>query len=212
MIYYIYDKLNNAVKIGYARSIVRRLGNYYSHNINPLFLLIVEQGDLDVEKNIHKEYNDLQIVTEWFKCDGRLKEKLVCECSFDFLNMEDYSNYKELNKLTLEKYKLPTSYYECLSEQVKKTMIKNKKIKKKTKLDDLKVKSYSQLDNLFIKKDDAIIPVSEIKEYLTKNNVVSSSGKGIIPVSKVVKHFGAKLKNVRYGKDTKQCVVGLGVI
>lgn len=120
----------------------------------------------------------------------------------------------------LKNTELPYTLCESLTpniENIDELLLKVTKLKagkkeqQKTKLKDLRVKSYGQLDNLFKHEDDNVLEVTEVKQYLQENNIVGVSGKGIIPVSKVVKYFNVDIKNVRFGKDVRRCVIGLAL-
>lgn len=64
-----YARLGNLVKIGTTVNLRNRMSN-----INPEELLITESGSTEVERNRHRQFQDLHVHGEWFRYEGALIE------------------------------------------------------------------------------------------------------------------------------------------
>jgi len=67
VIYFVIDKVNKAVKIGYTKwGAEERISSLQSGNPNELILIGVMSGDVNKETEIHQKFNHLRIRREWF--------------------------------------------------------------------------------------------------------------------------------------------------
>ena len=76
-IYFILNKENNAVKIGRAKDVEKRLKSLQTANCQELTLIktIRVNGNKEareLEKNLHQKYNHLKLSGEWFKMSEEL--------------------------------------------------------------------------------------------------------------------------------------------
>ena len=92
-IYFILNKENNAVKIGRAKDVEKRLKALQTANCNELALIktIRVNGSKEareLERSLHQKYNHLRLSGEWFK---------VSEELFDIGNFESDFSIKKLS-------------------------------------------------------------------------------------------------------------------
>lgn len=136
MLYFI--KSGKYVKIGYAKDVQKRLCQYYTHN--PDYILLDKiQGDLKMEKFLHRILKPYQYRTEWFYNVPEI---------YDIWNdykqiILDYNSIPTI--LSLDEIKVLNSFYDFLNKDENKiTIILNtenlQQIKKKS---DLKWKDFN---------------------------------------------------------------------
>lgn len=75
MIYFISNKTNNVVKIGYTRCDVdKRLYNLQCANSEPLTLITTIDGDIILEKELHERFKAYRKIGEWFTLSNELSD------------------------------------------------------------------------------------------------------------------------------------------
>lgn len=79
MIYFIYDDLSNAVKIGYTEDLEKRLSGLQTGNPRPLRVLMYIDGDLSREAEFHAEYADFRMEGEWFDASEQGMQQRLLE-------------------------------------------------------------------------------------------------------------------------------------
>lgn len=72
-VYFILDKLNNAIKIGYTTNLETRLMSLRSMNINKLELIYAVEGDVKLELSLHERFSKDRIKNEWFNYSDDIK-------------------------------------------------------------------------------------------------------------------------------------------
>ena len=78
MIYFIADLKAELVKIGYSINPDSRLQQLQTGYPDKLYIICVEEGDYNKEKEYHHLYSEYKLYSkEWFKLEGRLKEFLM---------------------------------------------------------------------------------------------------------------------------------------
>jgi hypothetical protein len=76
-IYFIYDKINNAVKVGLTVNIHKRLPEIQTHNASELFCIkLIENCEKHEEAEFHIKFKDYHIHGEWFRLTGELEKYL----------------------------------------------------------------------------------------------------------------------------------------
>jgi len=164
MIYFVYDSVNNAVKIGKSKeeNLYSRLYSLQTGNVTKLDLLGVMTGYTEKESELHLKFDKYRIREEWFEY------------------VDEIANYIETNRI---EYEVKCSYvYNREKEKIKDERKKDKRIVEYLE----KINKYFELDS------KTTLTVSEIKEYLKDKNVIGVGGNGILPVSILIKHFGLK--------------------
>jgi hypothetical protein len=81
-VYFILDKISNAVKIGKANDVLDRLSTLQTGNPNKLILLgyiecISEKYSFLIEKQYHQKFKDLHLNGEWFRYDEKIFQNLL---------------------------------------------------------------------------------------------------------------------------------------
>lgn len=71
-VYFVADRTQNAVKIGYSASPQARLSNLQTSTPSKLELLAVIEGDLQTERHLHKRFADYRLTGEWFSLTPEL--------------------------------------------------------------------------------------------------------------------------------------------
>ena len=101
MIYFIADLRANLVKIGYSINPDNRLKQLQTSYPDKLYIVFVEEGDYDKEKEYHSLYSEYKLYSkEWFKIDGKLKEYLMNNGLENFYHIKLFTdNIHELQQL-----------------------------------------------------------------------------------------------------------------
>lgn len=68
------------IKIGFSENPEKRMRALLSRVRRDIVLLLVLDGDMDVERKFHKRFSSLRIRDEWFKEKGQLAE-FLCQNS-----------------------------------------------------------------------------------------------------------------------------------
>ena len=109
MVYFI--KVNNRVKIGYSNNMDKRINGLKTSNpySNEIELLLLIDGERDIEKKLHKKFSDIRICGEWFLYSSEIKEFIKSNIDRNITislndNTSDINLIKQIrhnNKLTL---------------------------------------------------------------------------------------------------------------
>lgn len=210
MIYFIYDKVNNAVKIGVTVNIYSRLANLQCGNPTKLTVIKTIDGTYKEEEILHYHYRKYRLVGEWFIYSADIESDINHNAfttiydryKHDRKTIKDYITklnpfksgktvYKHNEKIeTNTKYKLQKDYQERLAE---------------TKYQ----KGVAEIDNHFVKKDNAKIMVKELKSYLLANNIKSKYGEKNMPINKLLEHFQVTMKQITWQGKRERFVIGL---
>jgi len=83
-VYFILDRISNAVKIGKANSIEDRIGELQVGNPNPLELIHyikcgTSRHSILLEGQLHSKYEKLHLRGEWFRYDVEVFQELITE-------------------------------------------------------------------------------------------------------------------------------------
>ena len=78
-IYFIFNEHSNAIKIGRAKNVTRRLRSLQTSSPAPLLLLKTIQVEgakaaRATEKSLHQQFSDLRLSGEWFRADAALRD------------------------------------------------------------------------------------------------------------------------------------------
>jgi len=71
-VYFVADRTQGAVKIGYSASPQARLSNLQTSTPSKLELLVAIEGDLQTERQLHKRFANYRLTGEWFRLAGDL--------------------------------------------------------------------------------------------------------------------------------------------
>jgi Meiotically up-regulated gene 113 len=71
---------NGPIKIGISKNPIRRLRALQTPNAKPLTLLGVMEGDLETERDIHRQFRNSRIRGEWFCTSPELLRFIDSEC------------------------------------------------------------------------------------------------------------------------------------
>lgn len=74
MIYFILNRENSHIKIGYSNNPMKRLKALQTGNSFELEILTIIDGDISMEKMLHKKFNNFKIKNEWFTYSEEIKE------------------------------------------------------------------------------------------------------------------------------------------
>ena len=74
-LYLIHDTVQNTLKIGITRNPKNRFRNIQLATSNKLVMLYALKGKAHLEKELHKEFADIRLASEWFKYDERIIER-----------------------------------------------------------------------------------------------------------------------------------------
>ena len=74
-LYLIHDTIQNTLKIGITANPKNRFRNIQLATSNKLVMLYALQGKAHLEKELHKEFAEIRLASEWFKYDERIIER-----------------------------------------------------------------------------------------------------------------------------------------
>ena len=74
-LYLIHDTVQNTLKIGITRNPKNRFRNIQLATSNKLVMLYALKGKAHLEKELHKEFAEIRLASEWFKYDDRIIER-----------------------------------------------------------------------------------------------------------------------------------------
>lgn len=74
-LYLIHDTINNTLKIGITANPKNRFRNIQLATSNKLVMLYALKGKAHLEKELHKEFAELRLASEWFKYDERIIDR-----------------------------------------------------------------------------------------------------------------------------------------
>jgi hypothetical protein len=102
MIYFV--KANDRVKIGYAEDPSSRIPSIQTSSPYKLEVLLIIDGSIEVERELHKRFQKYRITGEWFKYDDRLEAFVVKNMDkdrkfeFGFI-VGDFSEFEQVLRL-----------------------------------------------------------------------------------------------------------------
>lgn len=85
-VYFIGNRENKIVKIGYSRSPKTRLKELQTGCPYKLSIIYLLPGGIKLEKLLHKKYEDYKLNGEWFKLEKQLEK----DCIFNRSNLDVY--------------------------------------------------------------------------------------------------------------------------
>lgn len=102
MIYFI--KANDRVKIGYADDPKSRIQSIQTSSPYKLEVLLIIDGNFEVERELHDRFQAYRITGEWFEYVDELssfvKENYKEDRKFEFgFTLNDYANYEQVLRL-----------------------------------------------------------------------------------------------------------------
>jgi len=65
--YVYFIQANNAIKIGFAKDVRKRMGQLQTSHPDTLILLGMHGGDVTTETSLHTRFSDARIRGEWFQ-------------------------------------------------------------------------------------------------------------------------------------------------
>lgn len=74
-LYLIHDTIQNTLKIGISANPKNRFRNIQLATSNKLVMLYALKGKAHLEKELHKEFAEIRLASEWFKYDERIIER-----------------------------------------------------------------------------------------------------------------------------------------
>lgn len=74
-LYLIHDTIQNTLKIGISANPKNRFRNIQLATSNKLVMLYALKGKAHLEKELHKEFADIRLASEWFEYDERIIER-----------------------------------------------------------------------------------------------------------------------------------------
>ena len=74
-LYLIHDTINNTLKIGITANPKNRFRNIQLATSNKLVMLFALKGKAHLEKELHKEFAEIRLASEWFQYDERIIER-----------------------------------------------------------------------------------------------------------------------------------------
>jgi hypothetical protein len=98
MVYFIINKEDNIVKIGYSANPKRRLSSLINEHKKPLEIYNVIDGDMNVEKYFHNKHKNYHVKGEWFNADLLILNDYDICYDEDLIN-ESEKKVKEIKKL-----------------------------------------------------------------------------------------------------------------
>lgn len=170
MIYYIYNYTEDAVKIGYAKSMRNvwlRYEGLQTGSATTLILLKIEEGDQKDEYQKHQQFANLWIRGEWFRYEGKLVTYIESDIKIDRQNLDKLTD-DYIAKYHAKKYNrnLKMSYMKVkyCSDSVFENMKKEKK--KQSEINEQRQKDimYFVYENVE-KHDDNETIKNKIKHY-----------------------------------------------
>ena len=83
MIYFIQPENESVVKIGYAKNIRNRLAQLQVSNYQKLKVLLLINGDIRLESNLHYMFMDDKLKGEWYFLSDNIKNYIENNMDFD---------------------------------------------------------------------------------------------------------------------------------
>lgn len=74
-LYLIHDTVQNTLKIGITANPKNRFRNIQLATSNKLVMLYALEGKAHLEKELHREFAEIRLASEWFKYDERIVER-----------------------------------------------------------------------------------------------------------------------------------------
>lgn len=74
-LYLIHDTIQNTLKIGITANPKNRFRNLQLATSNKLVMLYALKGKAHLEKELHKEFAEIRLASEWFEYDERIIER-----------------------------------------------------------------------------------------------------------------------------------------
>lgn len=74
-LYLIHDTVQNTLKIGITANPKNRFRNLQLATSNKLVMLYALEGKAHLEKELHQEFAEIRLASEWFKYDERIVER-----------------------------------------------------------------------------------------------------------------------------------------
>lgn len=114
MIYIIYSRQLDAIKVGYSKHPEKRLSDLQVSNSTDLEIIHIEKGDIPKEKFIHSKLLKHKIRGEWFKFNKECRNELsVYLDEYIDIDMKGFLLSKTF-LLTLEKWNLTISHLQMV--------------------------------------------------------------------------------------------------
>lgn len=74
-LYLIHDTVQNTLKIGISANPKNRFRNIQLATSNKLVMLYALKGKAHLERELHNEFAEIRLASEWFKYDERIIER-----------------------------------------------------------------------------------------------------------------------------------------
>lgn len=87
MVYFILNKEVNHIKIGYSKNPKQRLKSLQTSSSCKLEMIHTIEGDISIEKFLHKQFKKIHIYNEWFHYDNSIIDFI------NFLKLNETKNY-----------------------------------------------------------------------------------------------------------------------
>lgn len=97
MIYFILDKANDYVKIGYSHDPSKRLKQLQTGNSTSLEMLVVIPGMITEERALHETFREYRVRGEWYRYEGMLVVYIDSLLTIDFETVSGYNFGKANN-------------------------------------------------------------------------------------------------------------------
>jgi hypothetical protein len=105
MIYLIINKAENFCKIGYSSNPDARLKQLQTGNPYSLDLITSIQGDISLERELHKKFNHLKLQGEWFEYTDEIRDYFKVTSTENYITslktIEKLSNLKSIVDIKL---------------------------------------------------------------------------------------------------------------
>lgn len=121
MVYFILNKKDNLVKIGYSKQVKTRLKQLIYKHKTELEIYNVVNGDMNIEKYFHDKHKEHHVKGEWFKSDILLLNDYDICFDEDLLNNIEED---EKDNTKVRSYNLSDEQVEKLKEFAKKNGLK----------------------------------------------------------------------------------------
>ncbi|MCA6430260.1 MAG: GIY-YIG nuclease family protein [Cytophagales bacterium] len=104
IVYILYNRNHQAVKIGYASDINSRISSIQTSTPEKLCLMFTFEGGKELEKHFHSELKQFHIKGEWFKYNEAVKNFLLRYQEYQLEFFESNTDEKSVHniQLTLE--------------------------------------------------------------------------------------------------------------
>ncbi len=87
MVYFILNKEVNHIKIGYSKNPKQRLKTLQTSSSHKLELIYSIEGDITIERFLHKQFKNSHIYNEWFYYDDKIIDFI------EFIKLNETKNY-----------------------------------------------------------------------------------------------------------------------